>query len=188
MTRRARKFFVLGTLLVAVTAGIITHRLIRKPVYMETAKGRYRVISARYVHGTNITFSAEFPWVLWGRKLLDRVGIHLAGSRPGSPFARGMGIHTIAILCDGRVPDEDLTLIEAECKTESGQTVRLNHRMKLAGSGSRVCILFYYADYDIPLLRLMGMADSEVDDFSPRQLRIMRAADRKELSILNLSH
>jgi hypothetical protein len=187
MVRKIRKSVILGTALVAVSAGIIAHGLTRKPVYMDTAKGRYRVISARYVHGTNLTFSAELPAAVWARKQFDRFGIHLKGSRGTSPFVQGMGIHTIAILCDGRVPDEDLTQIDAECKTESGHIVRLNHRMKIVGSGNRICIIFFYADSEIPLLHFTRSADSEVTNFCPAQLRIFRTLDHKELSILNLS-
>jgi hypothetical protein len=143
MTRKARTSVILGTALVAVAAAIIAHWMTLKPIYLDTANGRYRVISARYVHGTNLTFSAEFPGVVWSRKQLDRFGIHLKGSRGTSPFVQGMGIHVIAVMCDGRVPDEDLRQIDAECKTESGQTVRLNHRMKIVGSGNRICIIFF---------------------------------------------
>src|SRR6185436_11323946 len=92
------------------------------PVFLETAQGRYQLLSARYVYGTNLTLSAtEDQAKGWLRRQLDRVGIHTKGSRGGSGFAPGIGIHAIALLCKGEVPNEDLAQIDAECITEFGQ-------------------------------------------------------------------
>jgi hypothetical protein len=160
-----------------------------KPMFLETAKGRYQVISARYIYSTNLAFSADTPAELWGRRQLDRVGIHLKGDRRAdSGFIRGIGIHAIAVLCKGQVPDENLMQVDAECITEAGQTVRLNTRLLRRGSHDRVYIVFTETDAEIKDLYSDGLADAPVTNFSPRTLRIFRKSDHHELTRLDLSH
>ena len=187
-----KKRLILGAaLFVIIVVTIAAWRIGKppgKPVFLDTARGRYRLISSRYVHGTNLVFSADSSAEEWGRRQLDRVHIPLQGSRGGSTFSKGIGIHAIALLCEGRVPSEDLMQIDVECITESGQTVRLRDRMTNPGSRDRVCFIFYYADSEIKDLHRYGYADAVVTNFLPRQLRILRASDHRELSLVNLSH
>ena len=173
-------------LVIAIWVGIRV--LVPRPLFMETPQGRYEVLSARYRHGTNLTFSADSAVEIALRRGLDRFGIHLKGSRGSGGFRQDIGIHAIAVRCRGRIPTDSLSQMDFECITKSGQPVRLNHWLTTKGSEDRVCFVFFYADSEIPELRRLGFANNEVTNFCPTQLHAFRKSDHHQLTILDLSH
>jgi hypothetical protein len=155
---------------------------------MQTPSGSYQVLAAKNIHGTNLHFSADSPFEISLRRNLDRLGVHLKGDRGKPGFAEDIGIHAIALRYQDRVPAGDLSQVLFECVTESGQTVRLNHRIIMQGSRGRTCLIFFYADSAIPDLYRLGFCESEVTNFCPVQLRLLRKSDHFELSRLDLEH
>ena len=154
---------------------------------LQTDKACFRVISARYVHGTDLVFSTDNPIAEFGRQVLDRFGIHLRGSRGLRPFSRGVPIHAIEVLCQEALPNEDLSGVDAQCITESRQTIRLTSSVIQHCSSGRVYFIFYYGENSISQLHMMGWADSDVTNFCPKRLCILRKSDHHELSSLELS-
>ncbi len=158
-----------------------------KPLFLETPAGRYRVITARYVTGTNLTFPVERPIFEWLRRRLDMAGIHLKGSRGTKPFKPGVKVHAISVLCQGHIDDDNLMGMDPACIDGAGRRIRLNHRMQRPISGDRVYFIFYYADADGEQLHRLGFADFDVTNFCPRQLVLLRKSDGHELTRLDLS-
>ena len=158
-----------------------------KPRFLETPAGQYRVITARYVSGTNLTFATDRPIVEWLRRRLDTVGIHLKGSRGNKPFAAGVKVHAISVLCEGHIHDDDLMQIDPAWIDDAGRRIRLNHRMQKPISGNRVYFIFFYTDADNEQLHRLGVADFDVTNFCPRQLVVLRKSGGHELTRLNLS-
>jgi hypothetical protein len=154
---------------------------------LQTDKARFRVIRARYVHGADLSFSIDNPIAEWGRQALDRFGIHLRGSRRLRPFSRGVPIHAIELLCEETLANEDLSGVDAQCITESGQIVHLTAWITQHCASGRIYFIFYYADNTINQLHMMGWADSDVTNFCPKRLCILRKSDHHELSNLELS-
>lgn len=182
------RLLLVGSLLSLLFAGFLVYRLNGRPLILETARGRYRVVSSRYVHGTNLTFSVTSPAEMWVRSELARLGVGRNTPRGHSGFSNHVGVHAIAILCKGRVPNEDLMQVDAECITDVGQIVRLNGRMTIPGPTHRVYFVFFFTDREMKTLHERGFADSEVTNFSPSLIRLLRRSDRQELTRLPVTH
>ena len=183
----SKKFLSLAAVLLSVLVLRMVARPSRGAAFLETNKARFRVISAQYVHGTDMVFSTDNPIAELGRRLLDRFGIHVSGSRGWKPFSQGVPIHAIAVLCQEALPNEDLMGVDAQCITASGQIIRLTTATIRHCSSARVYFIFYYGDNNISQLHLMGWADSDVTNFCPKRLCILRKSDHHELSNLELS-
>ena len=183
------KRLVIASAVIALLLATLAFLWPRNRIFLQAPHGRYEVLSARYAHGTNMTVSTfEDQAKGWFRRQLDRVGIHTKGSRGGSDFSSGVGIHAIALICRGSLAADDLAQVDAECVTDSGQTVRLNHRITKRASAGRFLLVYFYTDDELTNLHMFGFANSPVTNFSPRRLSFFRTADHQKLGTLDLSH
>lgn len=182
------RLILVGSLLGILFGSFLVYRLSGRPLILETARGRYRVLNSRYVHGTNLTFSVTSPGETWVRSQLAHLGVGRKTPRGHGGFGNNVGVHAIAILCKGRVPNEDLMQVDAECITDVGQIVRLNGRMTVPGPTHRVYFVFFFTDREMKTLHERGFTDSEVTNFSPSLIRLLRRSDRQELTRLPIPH
>jgi hypothetical protein len=184
---RTKPIILAGAGIAILVATIVALWPLGKPLFLETPTGRYRVISARYASGTNLTFATGSPILEWLRRQLDMLGIHLKGSRGVMPFAAGVKVQAISVLCKGPIHDNNLTGMDPAFVDGAGRRIPLNHRMQKPISGDRVYFMFFYTDADNERLHRLGFADSDVTNFCPRQLVLFRKSDGHELTRLNLS-
>jgi hypothetical protein len=183
MTRNRAVIVTVAVLLLIMTP------LTRKSQFLVTPSGRFPVVSAKFISGTNPTVSLDHPVKERVRNFLDRVGIKLQGSRGTKPFKPGAVVHAISILCRGGLSHEAMSEVEPECVNGDGQMIRLNHRMTLNDPGSGyVNVIWYYAESELSDLYERRLAGSEVTNFAPRQLLLFSKSDRAEMTRLNLKH
>jgi hypothetical protein len=108
MTRRTRILAAgAGAILCAVATLCLAVKALwptGKPAFLETAQVRYPILSAQYIHGTNLMFSTDTRAEAFVRKQLERVGVHFRGSRGGCGLRTDIGIHAITLLCKAQPP------------------------------------------------------------------------------------
>ncbi len=192
-TRVTRIRLILAAAVLAVLATTMTVlRQTAKPVFLETTTARYRVISARYMSGTNLTLARDQPIKGWYRRQRTKMGRPLPGI--GSPwtFHDGVMRHAIVVLCEGQFnPNEGRQMIEqinAQCIDAAGGTISFNRITCVPRNDDRFWLVWEYTDPEITNLHRNGLADFEVTNFCPRQLRLVRKSDHHELTRLELSY
>ena|ERR1043166_611026 len=128
MTRKRLILSAAATLLIA--AATIALLPTAEPIFLETPIARYRVLSARLLAGTNLTFARDVPITEWYRRLGKAAGLPVSGVAGGSTFPDGQKRHLIAVLCDGRYPTNRAMQIfeemDAECIDQTGRTIRFD--------------------------------------------------------------
>jgi hypothetical protein len=170
--------------IVTVTAAIFWPT--KKAVFLKTAEGRYRVIKAHAASGTNL-FANPAPVNDWLCRRLAFVGVRLKSARRDSPFAAGVRVNAISVLCEGANSSEDMLLTDCEYVDDLGRTVPLNHRGRFQIADNRVQFVWYYTDSELTNLHKFGKTDFDVANFRPQQLVLRRKSDHRELTRLDLS-
>jgi hypothetical protein len=203
MTLRSKCIIVTVPLLGIVT-GIAIGVLRAKPdTFLETTTGRYRVVTARFASGTNHSFIVNTPLRMWLKRHLSPLGIHLAGREwPDPPMWPGRTMHVISVRCEAREAAnsdsrlsarnqellQGMSAVEAECIDDTGRTIRLKNGHFFFGTEKIVWFVWFYSDPEIGVLHQWGLAESEITNFCPRQLRLIRKSDHQELTRLELAH
>jgi len=176
---------------VLVVTATIVFRPSAKPVYLETTTARYRVLSARYVVGTNLSFAQDEPPVAWYRRTRKAVRLPMRGFPGDWTFRDGLKRRAIAILCDGRFPINQMSQIaqenEAACIDDEGRTIHFSGMTSIARNDERFWFVWSYAESELANLQQRGYADFQVTNFCPRQLCLFRKSDHHELTRLELS-
>jgi hypothetical protein len=187
---------ILAAAVLAVVATTLTAlKQTAKPVFLETTTARYRVISARYMSGTNLTFARDQPIKGWYRRQLAKMGRPQPGIWIPWTFPDGGMRHAIVVLCEGQLNSneskqitEQLMEMNAHCIDAAGGTIRFNRFMGISSNDDRFWLVWEYTDAEITNLHRNGLADFEVTNFCPRQLRLLRKSDHHELTRLELSY
>ncbi len=198
-----RKRIVIAASVLAVITGVLISALSTKPgSFLQTTTGRYRVMTAQFVSGTNHVFAINTPQRMWWKRQMGKMGIHVAGREwPDPPMWPGHKMHVISVRCEAleaansntRLTARSQELlrgmseVEAECIDEAGRKIRLKNVIFPFGTEKIVWFVWYYSDAEIGALHRWGLADTEITNFSPRQLRLIRKSDRHELTRLDLS-
>ncbi len=111
-------------------------------------------------------------------------------------------MHVISIHCEAREAAnsdsrfaarnqellQGMSEVEALCTDAAGRTIRLQNGHFFFGTEKIVWFIWFYSDSEIGVLHRWGLADVEIANFCPRQLRLIRKSDRHELTRLELAH
>ena len=186
---RNRLILTAAAVLVSAVAAIVfwPHK---KPVFVETTLGRYRVLSARVLVGTNLMFARDEPIGALYRRVSKAVGLPVKGVSDGYSFG-SQKKQVIAVLCDGHYSTNTSTqifeAIAAESMDEAGQIVPFRSMTFIARNDRRFWMLWEYRE--IELATLDGVyTNRSVTNFYPKQLLLFRKSDHHELTRLDLSH
>jgi hypothetical protein len=162
----------------------------RNAIFLETPTARYRVISAQFESGTNLVFAQDEPIKAWYRGMRWKMRKPLQGFQGPFSFRDGINRHAAAVLCEGKLNysrpiGQD---VKVDCINSDGRMVRFNGIMTVERNDGRFWIILAYTDAEIVNLHRMGLADAEVTNFAPRQIRFIRKSDDSALIQLDLSH
>jgi hypothetical protein len=142
--------------------------------------------------GTNLTFARDQPIKGWYRRQLAKMGGPLPGIGIPWTFQDGVIRHAIVVLCEGQFnPKESRQMMEemnTQCIDAAGRTINFNKIMCILRNDGRFWLVWDYADSEITNLHRNGLADVEVTNFCPRQLRLLRKSDYRELTRLEVSY
>ena len=163
-----------------------------QPVLLETTLGRYRVLSARVLVGTNLTFARDEPIGAFYRRAAKAAGLHVSGVSDGYSLGSGsQKKQVIAVLCDGHYPTNSSTqifqAIAAESMDEIGRTISFGSMTFIARNDARFWILWEYGETELATLEGV-YTNRYVTNFHPKQLLLFRKSDHHELTRLDLSH
>ena len=161
-----------------------------EPVFLETTTARYRVLSARYMVGTNLIFAQDEPIVAWYRRTRKAVGFPMRGFPGDWRFPDGLKRYAIAILCEGQFPTNLSQIaqeMEAACIDDAGRTIRFSGMTSIARNDGRFWYVWSYAESELTNLQQRGYADFQVTNFCPSQFFLFRKSDHHEITRLGLS-
>lgn len=181
---------VAGGMATMVVAGFVALWLETSPVFLPLGKQHYRVVSVEHLTGTNLASGLSNRLAEWGRRQLDRAGIHLTGSR-GEHFSLSSGQpgwHTIAVLCQGeyltsqqmlKALGEDMTSLVAECIDED-YSATLKPFGHYQGPQGHVWFVWKYHDGDV-FQPYQITKPRSVAEFEPTHLLLMRKVGEKAI-------
>jgi len=160
-------------------------------VFLETTLGRYRVLSARVLVGTNLVFARDYPIGALYRRIGKATGLPVGGVAGGQSLGSQKD-RVIAVLCDGDYPTNRTTqifeAIAAESIDESGRTITFQSMNFIARNDKRFWIVWEYGEVEPATLHEPVYTNVYVTNFHPKQLLLFRKSDRHELTRLELSH
>jgi hypothetical protein len=76
----------------------------RERVIFPFGTQEYRVISARFTRKKNVVLASDWRALQLGRRLLDKVGVHMSGPRSDNPAGIENETGMILLLCEGPKP------------------------------------------------------------------------------------
>src|SRR4051812_37200451 len=76
----------------------------KKPRVFSLGAQRYEVIRAQCAPGANFVLASDYPFLQWSRRMLDKLGVHLKGSRLDGRSLTGDD-YAVALLCRGDKPN-----------------------------------------------------------------------------------
>lgn len=160
----------------------------RKPVYFNYGPKTYKVVKWEIQRGTNIAFATDFRLTQWGRRQLDKIGIHLKGERRDLPYSlTGTDDHThvIKLLCEGDYPSQEIVLNPSNNDLEyfdsSGQKVLMQGTGTHIAPKGQVWFFWTYEPRTQPNLVPVFDPGTNRTNYCPRGFRILRRSDGKEL-------
>jgi len=163
-----------------IAAAIVIFFPSGKSVFLETTLGRYRVLSARVLVGTNLVFARDYPIGALYRRIGKATGLPVGGVAGGQSLGSQKD-RVIAVLCDGDYPTNRTTqifeAIAAESIDESGRTITFQSMNFIARN-----------EVEPATLHEPVYTNVYVTNFHPKQLLLFRKSDRHELTRLELSH
>jgi hypothetical protein len=173
-----------------IAAAIVVFFPSGKSVFLETTLGRYRVLSASVLVGTNLVFARDHPIGALYRRIGKAAGLPVRGVSDGYSLG-SQKKQVIAVLCDGHYPTNRSTQIfeavAAESMDETGRTISFGSMTFIARNDAHFWILWEYRE--IELSTLEGVYTNRyVTNFHPKQLLLFRKSDHHELTRLDLSH
>jgi hypothetical protein len=188
-----RKHVIAITLLLLVVALSVVFLRLQKPVYFQYGTRSYKVVHWEVNRGTNIAFATDFRYKQWGRRQLDKVGIHLQGERSDRPLFRGdsRALHSnsyyLKVLCEGVMPSEaEYQNWNNREKTKGIEFLDENgKKFPVIGNGyhigppGHVWLLWNYQTSEHP--SLLSTNDPPSVSPAPRQFRIVQKSNNQEL-------
>jgi hypothetical protein len=164
----------------------------RKEVFIPLAGGLYAVKKAQFITGTNIIFDPENPLLPWSRRQLDKVGLHLKGSRrtrQAWEVPTGRQMYVIRLLCegDGRGVNwnQEVALHTIQVADENGRKVELKGRSFTAYSSDQFWL--YWSCDQAAWPKCIGYPGLDITNLVPAELRVIRSSDTQEVARITLS-
>jgi hypothetical protein len=181
-----KKYLLVLSVLALLAAAFMGLRRSSAPIFLDANTNRYRVISARYIGGTNVTLAREESLAALKRRLCDVVGVFVGGSRTKWTPSDSVQRHAFCFLCDGQFPTNGevgqlLRTTDAECIDDAGRVFRFMGVGSIARNDQR-----FWVVWSIPGIHETGVAP--ITNFSPKQFRLLRKSDGRELIHIDVPH
>jgi hypothetical protein len=175
--------------LMAALAGCLILLWPRKPLVFSLGVQRYEVIGAQCAPGGNFVLASDYPFLQWSRRMLDKVGVHLKGSRLDGRTLSGDD-YAVALLCRGDKPNpanySSLSNQILECVGQDGkELVADKHWGWRTGPPGRFWLIWYF-NYD-EASPDKGSGEINKQNFRPREFRVLRRAERETVLSIPLS-
>jgi hypothetical protein len=162
----------------------------KKAPYVPLGGRQYEVLSAEFRTGTNIMFDSESAILPWGRRQMDKLGVHLKGPRSSrnSAFAPGRRMYVIAILCKGNGRTVSLSPDSHRFKASqaNGRTIELKGRSFTFYSPDRFYLYWAYEEEEFA--KLIGYPSLDSTNFVPTELSVCQRSDGREVAEIKLKH
>jgi hypothetical protein len=172
-----------------------------QPVYYHYGPKDYKVLKWEVQRGTNVSFAMDASWKQWGRRQLDKVGIHLTGERADRPWQQRRGFpaltedsHIIKVLCEGAMPTPDEFREyhgpgpdRVEYRDGTGSKLTLNRAGAHVGPPGQVWFFWGYNPSEQHGLVPCADSRSGATNLCPRAFRILRKDSGQELLSLRLA-
>lgn len=159
-----------------------------KAIYYQLGSQKYKVVRWEVHRGTNLTLASDYKIKQWTRRQLDKVELHLKGSRfdpPFNPQVFSHNPHVIKLLCETGFPPSSsppANRIDVLGGSNSRKVVRGMFR----GPPGHVWFFWAYDASLEPEVILSSNLGSGLRNSAQRQLRIVSKSDNKELLSLPL--
>jgi hypothetical protein len=184
----AKRTWIGAALVAVIAAGLILFWPRRSLVFPVGAQ-QYQVISAQCAPGGNFVLASDYPFLQWSRRMLDKAGVHLKGSRLDGRTLTGDD-YAVALLCRGDKPGpanfSSLTNEILECVGKDGKAlVAGKHWAWRPGPPGRIWLIWYFNhDEASPDT---GSGEINKQNFKPREFRVLRRADRETVLSIAVS-
>lgn len=154
-------------------------------VYYQYNGQNYKVVRWEVQNARNVLVTSDWAYKQWGRRQLDRIGLHLKGSRSDDPFNMGSyedKRHVLMLLCEGSFPPSFYTGQTAqELQDETGRKLVFGPTGYKSGPPGHVWFFWNYRTH----LRsnFVSWIDprSGLTNLAPREFRIVSKPDEKEI-------